>query len=161
MMLTHDNIDAVLCMMVEFVRLELGQPADATYGAPTCEDVTRDLLNDENWSLDDEIMRLIYGGDPNEAYDDYGTSEYHMIRWVRAWKEVFENVAKFEEHFPCMAYRRLNMSHTLRPIFDLDWIFDHRVIDDAVRYAKRLLAVTFDENRPRSDREADRLSEAA
>jgi hypothetical protein len=143
--LTHHDMDLVVCAVREFVRLELGQARDPGYGQINSEVVTSDRLNDEYWCPEDEFWLTIM--ESEKGYMHWGIHENNLFVWADAWQVRFADPAAFEKTFPGMPERRSNMAHALKPIFDRDWVCDAMLIDDAVRYAKALLAIAFEENR--------------
>jgi hypothetical protein len=156
--LTHDDVDLVACAVREFVRLELGQAPDPEYGrVDVC--TTRDVLNDESCCEEDEAWLSML--EAERHYDHFGRRESRMFEWTRAWQTCFDDPAAFGKQFPGMSGRRWNMAHALKPIFDRDWVSDAKLIDDAVRYAKALLAFPFEENRLSSQPSGSLLAEVA
>ncbi len=146
--LTRESMDVVMCMMTQHIRLELGHAEDPGYSYTVSaeEPDRKDILYDENWTIDDEIFRAIYG-DPEPEFGGGGSSEFRMISWVLAWQRAFNDPAEFEKEFPGQAHRRANIACAMNPVFARDWVLDHSLIDSAVGYAKKLLSINFDETR--------------
>jgi hypothetical protein len=158
--LSHDNADLVVCAMREFVRLEFGCAIDPGYGHIDSETVGEDQLNDEYWCPEDEIWIAIAAAE--NGYMHWGRHENNLFAWADAWQARFDDPATFEQTFPGMAKRRSNMARALKPIFDRDWVCDAMLLDDAVRYAKALLEIAFEETRLPSRTASDpELVEAA
>jgi hypothetical protein len=141
--MTHDDVDIALCALVEFVRLELGEAPDPEYGNfPQREDPWSEL-RDENLS-DNEMEAQAQ----LERYEDFGTSEYHMLKWFRGWEKVINDPSEFEEAYPGMGHRRQNLAQAMRPIFSyLDPILDVHVLELCLDWTKPLMKGLFEENR--------------
>jgi len=141
--ITDWGADIAACMIIEFVRLELGEEPDPEYGSFPPWENPRDVPRDENWFLEDEIDRIRFGGDPDDEDDSYVRS----LAWVNKWEAIFEDPAKFEEAFPGMAHRRENALRALQPVFQLNRVHEFFVIAGAIDAMQEVLKSQFEENR--------------
>jgi hypothetical protein len=145
---TESDADIAVCVLVEFLRLELGEEPDPEYGSLPKRENPCDVLDDEECYWDDEIDPMTIDGEWEE-HQYWGFSELGMIRWVCAWEEIVNDPAKFENEFPGMAHRRLNVARALQPVFELHWVYDYYPISLAAVSICELLEHEFSETRMR------------
>jgi hypothetical protein len=135
----RDDVDIALCALMVFVQLELGVEPDPAYGHfPQPQEPTH-KLSDADLSDDPAVAELELEF-RHDTSDDFGTSEYHSLRWFRGWEEVIEDAEKFEQAFPGMGYRRSHLVRAARPIFlHLDPVLGVHDLELFLSWAKRLL----------------------
>jgi hypothetical protein len=151
----HPDVDVALCALMVLVQLELGADPDPEYGNfPQRESaITNYELNDADLS-DNPIEAEIQLDVRHDPYEEFGTSEYHALRWFQKWEETINDPTQFEQAFPGMGHRQPNVARALRPVFEhLDPVVDGYVLELFLRWAKQLLRSPLAEHRLRPDPE--------
>jgi hypothetical protein len=135
--LTHADMDLIACAARQFVRIELGENPDPKYGLVD-QDVILEPVPDPGCTETDDWI---------EFFDESHLAGYDWkaLRVSTAWQKSFEDAAEFEQQFPGMSERRLNIVRALQPIFDRDTC--GLVMQSAIRSVTALLAIDFKETR--------------
>jgi hypothetical protein len=145
--LEHNDVDIALCALMVFVQLELGAEPDPNYGCwpkPKARDLQK--LDDANLP-DDPISAEIELEIRYDTFEHWGTTEYHLVRWFEKWEEIIGDDAQFEQRFPGMGQRRVNLARAFGPIFThLDPLSGWCTLELCLEWAKRLLRSPLEEH---------------
>jgi hypothetical protein len=130
-----------------FVQLELGAIPDPEYGKLSVRQRLPFRFDDADLP-DDPIAAQIELEARHNTIDDFGTSEYNLLRWFKWWEETFTDGEKFEKAFPSAGHRQAHVLQALEPIFThLDPVFDGDVMDMFLNWVKPLLKNPLEESR--------------